>query len=151
VQHGPTAAVDGARILAVQGHDVATPAVRIFKVQVRQRLPAATETDDLDSVFAAAVGDGLMTELRPGTSPPPVRMPIRFFTIAPLNLDFRGLAAIRKVLCFTQHLPSSEARLPICTILMPFSARPVEAICRIFAFRNCPQAHERRSRMYDDA
>src|SRR5437660_8971413 len=64
-----------------------------------------------------------MTELRPGTSPPPVRMPIRFFTIAPLNLDFRGFAAIRKVLCFTQHLPSSEARLPICTILMPLGAR----------------------------
>src|SRR5262249_40203886 len=56
VQHGAAAAVDDARILAVQGHDVATTAVRILKVQVGQRLPAATQTDYLDIVFAAAVG-----------------------------------------------------------------------------------------------
>ena len=56
VQHGPAAAVDSARILAIQGHDVATTVVRILKIQVGQRLPAATQTDDLDIVFAAAVG-----------------------------------------------------------------------------------------------
>jgi hypothetical protein len=59
VQHRPTATVDGARILAVQGHHVAMTAVRILRVQVRQRPPAATETDDLDIILAAAVGDGL--------------------------------------------------------------------------------------------
>jgi len=56
VQHRPTATVDGARILAVEGHDVAAHAGRVFEVQVRQRFPAATQTDDLDIVFAAAVG-----------------------------------------------------------------------------------------------
>jgi len=58
VQHGPAATVDGARVLTVQGHNVAAPAVRVLEVQVRQRLPAATETDDLDIVLAAAVGNG---------------------------------------------------------------------------------------------
>jgi len=58
VQHGPAAPVDGSRILTIEHHHVATPAVRILEVQVRQRLPAATETDDLDIVLAAAVGDG---------------------------------------------------------------------------------------------
>src|SRR5499427_5245018 len=58
VQHGAPAPVDDARILTVEGHQVATTAVRILQVQVRQRLPAAPETDELDVVFAAAVGDG---------------------------------------------------------------------------------------------
>ena len=58
MQHGPTATVDGARVLTVQGYNVAAPAVRVLEVQVCQRLPAATETDDLDIVFAAAVGNG---------------------------------------------------------------------------------------------
>src|SRR5262249_55277611 len=58
VQHGPAATVDGARILAVERHDVATTAVRIPRVQVRQRLPAAAETGDLDIVLASAGGDG---------------------------------------------------------------------------------------------
>ena len=81
MQHGPTAPVDGARVLTVQGKNVAAPAGRILEIQVREALPAATETDDLDIVLAAAVGDGFMTELRPGTSPPPVRMPMRFFAM----------------------------------------------------------------------
>src|SRR5262249_14069093 len=58
VQHGPAAPVDGARVLTVERHHVAPPAVRILGAEVRQRLPAATETDDLDIVLAAAVGDG---------------------------------------------------------------------------------------------
>ena len=48
VQHGPAAPVDGARVLTVERYHVAAPAVRILEVQVRQRLPAAAETDDLD-------------------------------------------------------------------------------------------------------
>src|SRR5262249_61756495 len=32
-----------------------------------------------------------MTELRPGTSPPPVRMPIRFFAMTTPLLHFHGL------------------------------------------------------------
>ena len=43
--------------------------------------PRPQSADDLDIVLAAAVGNGFMTELRPGTSPPPVRMPIRFFAM----------------------------------------------------------------------
>src|SRR5262249_28027299 len=53
------APVDGARVLTVERHHVAPLAVRILGVEVRQRLPAATETNDLDIVLAAAVGDGL--------------------------------------------------------------------------------------------
>src|SRR6516164_5684887 len=59
VQHGPAAPVDRARVFTVERHHVAPPAVRILGVEVRQRLPAATETKDLDIVFAAAVADGL--------------------------------------------------------------------------------------------
>jgi len=43
----PAAPVDGARVLTAERHHVAPPAVRILGVEVRQRLPAATETDDL--------------------------------------------------------------------------------------------------------
>ena len=86
----------------VERHNVATPAVQILKVQVHQRLPAATEIDDLEIVLAAAVGDGFDDRLRPGTSPPPVRMPIRFFTIAPLELDFREVGAFRPQLTRAQ-------------------------------------------------
>src|SRR6266545_2772507 len=42
VQHGPAATVDGARILAIQDHDVAAPALRIVEIDMRERLPAAT-------------------------------------------------------------------------------------------------------------
>ena len=91
MQYRPTATVDGARILAVQRHHVAPPAVRILGVEVRQRLPAATETYDLDIILAAAVGDGFDDRVEAGTSPPPVRMPMRFFTIAPLNWTFANL------------------------------------------------------------
>jgi hypothetical protein len=58
VQHGPAAPVDGARVLTVERHHVAPPVVQILGVEVRQRLPAATETDDLDVVLTTAVGDG---------------------------------------------------------------------------------------------
>src|SRR5262249_54264691 len=58
LNHPPAAPVDGARVLTAERHHVAPPAVRILGVEVRQRLPAATETDDLDIVLAAAVGDG---------------------------------------------------------------------------------------------
>src|SRR5262249_49280794 len=57
MQHGPTATVDGARVLAVEHHHVAASAVWILEVEVRQCFPAATETDDLDVVLAAAVGN----------------------------------------------------------------------------------------------
>ena len=66
VQHGPAAPVDGARVLAVERHDVAAPAGRILEVQVRERLPAATQTDDLDVVLAAAVGDGFYDRVEAG-------------------------------------------------------------------------------------
>jgi hypothetical protein len=66
VQHGPTAPVDGARVLTVQGKNVAAPAGRILEIQVREALPAATETDDLDIVLAAAVGDGFYDRVEAG-------------------------------------------------------------------------------------
>ena len=59
VQHGATAPVDGAGVLTVQRDDVVGPAGRVLEVQVRERLPAATEAEDLDVVLAAAVGNAL--------------------------------------------------------------------------------------------
>src|SRR5690606_11868287 len=59
MQHGPAAPVDGARVLAVQGHDIAAPACRVLEIEVCKSLPATTETDDLNAVLAAAVGYGL--------------------------------------------------------------------------------------------
>src|SRR5262249_23891248 len=82
LNHPPAAPVDGARVLTAERHHVAPPAVRLLGVEVRQRLPAATETDDLDIVLAAAVGDGFYDRVEAWTSPPPLRMPIRFFAIA---------------------------------------------------------------------
>src|SRR5712692_1903854 len=50
--------VDGARVLTVERNNVAAPAGRVLEVQVRERLPSATQPDDLDIVVAAAVGNG---------------------------------------------------------------------------------------------
>jgi hypothetical protein len=66
VQHGPTAPVDGARVLTVQDNNIPATAGRVLKVQVRERLPAATETDDLDIVLAAAVGNGFYDRVEAG-------------------------------------------------------------------------------------
>jgi hypothetical protein len=41
VQHGPTAPVDGARVLTVEFDNVAASAGRVVEVQVRERFPAA--------------------------------------------------------------------------------------------------------------
>jgi putative ABC transport system substrate-binding protein len=54
--------------LGVEVSPVNVRLLRIVEVHVRQRLPAATQTDDLDIVLGAAVGDGFMTELRPATT-----------------------------------------------------------------------------------
>src|SRR5580700_3578171 len=75
VQHGSPAPVDRARVLTVQLHDIMRPAGRVIEVQMRECLPTSTESEDLNAILAAAVGGALMTELRPGTSPPPVSMP----------------------------------------------------------------------------
>src|SRR5262249_56233494 len=75
VQHGPAAPVDDARVLAVERHQVAPPAVRILGVEVRQRLPAATQTDDLDIVLAAAVRDGFYYPLYASDVPAPHAAP----------------------------------------------------------------------------
>src|ERR1700730_2670159 len=66
VQHGPTAPVDGARVLTVEFNNVAASAGRVVQVQVRQRFPAATKTYDLDIVLAAAVGNGLYDRVEAG-------------------------------------------------------------------------------------
>src|SRR5260221_348769 len=54
-----------ARVIAVENHDVPAPAVRVLEVQVRQRLPAATQADDLDIILAAAVGNGFYNRVEP--------------------------------------------------------------------------------------
>jgi hypothetical protein len=59
MQHRPAVPVDGARALTVERNNVATPAGRIVKIQVRERFPATTKTDDLNIVFATAVGNRL--------------------------------------------------------------------------------------------
>src|SRR6516162_1309174 len=59
MQRGAAASVDGAGVLAVQRDNVAGPAGRILEIEVRERLPAATQTENLDVVLAAAVGNAL--------------------------------------------------------------------------------------------
>ena len=66
VQHGPAVPVDGARVLAVEGDNVAAPAVGIIEVQVGERLPAAAQPDDLDIVLAAAVDNGFYHRVEAG-------------------------------------------------------------------------------------
>src|SRR6266404_6348703 len=59
VQHGAAAPVDSASVFTVQRVNVVRPAVRVLKVQVRERLPTAAQTDDLDAVLTAAVSHAL--------------------------------------------------------------------------------------------
>src|SRR5262249_39810482 len=66
VKNGAAAPIDGARVVAVERHDVARPAGRILGIEVRQRLPAAPQADHFDVVFARAVGDRLDDRIEPG-------------------------------------------------------------------------------------
>ena len=66
VQHRPAVPVDGARVRAVEGDNVAAPAVGIIEVQVCERLPAAAQPDDLDIVLAAAVDNGFYHRVEAG-------------------------------------------------------------------------------------
>jgi hypothetical protein len=50
--------INGARVLSVEHNNVTTSSGRVVEVHVRERLPTATEIDDLDIVLAAAVGHG---------------------------------------------------------------------------------------------
>ncbi len=51
--------INGAGIFTVQWDNVVGPAGRIFDVQMRESLPAAAKTDNLDIVLAAAVSHAL--------------------------------------------------------------------------------------------
>ena len=66
MQHGAAVPIDGAGVLAVQGDDVTALACRVIKVQVREALPAAPETNDFDIILAAAVGHGLDDRIQAG-------------------------------------------------------------------------------------
>ena len=81
VQHAAAASVDDARVFPIQRDEVVRLAGWIIEIQVREGLPTTAETDDLDVVLTAAIGHSLMIALTPGTSPPPVRMPIRFLAM----------------------------------------------------------------------
>src|SRR4029453_19277123 len=59
VQHGPTASVDDARVFTVERDEVVRFAGGVVEVQVREGLPTAAETDDLDVVLTAAIRNGL--------------------------------------------------------------------------------------------
>src|SRR5258705_12982573 len=59
VQHGASAPVDGASVFSVQRDDIVRPAVRVLEVQVREGLPTAAQTDDLDVVLTAAISHAL--------------------------------------------------------------------------------------------
>ena len=63
---------------SVQRQNVARTAGRIFEIDMRQAFPAAPDTDHLTIELAARYTTVLMTEFNPGTSPPPVRIPMRF-------------------------------------------------------------------------
>jgi hypothetical protein len=58
---------------------------------VRQRLPAATQTDDLDIVLAAAVGDGFYDRVEARDVAATSEDADALFHKHPLNLDFREL------------------------------------------------------------
>jgi hypothetical protein len=53
VRHRPFAPIDRARVLTVKRNNVAATAGGIGKVQVRERFPAATKTNDVETVLAA--------------------------------------------------------------------------------------------------
>ena len=90
-----------------QGHDVAALAVGIIKVQVRERLPAATQTDDLDIILAAAVGNGLDDRVEAGNVATACENADAF-----LRHDRLSTAALRESASVTTRTVPAEHRLP---------------------------------------
>jgi hypothetical protein len=86
-----------------------------------------------------------MTELRSGTSPPPVRMPIRFFAIAPLcspNIclrDFRSKTSDAVRQCRSARVRS---RLLVVSSRSAIDLNPmkVEAGCTMMLDGSCPSS-----------
>ena len=52
--------------LTVQLHDIMRPAGRVIEVQMRERLPTSTESEDLNAILAAAVGGALDDRVEAG-------------------------------------------------------------------------------------
>src|SRR5262249_15354343 len=82
VEHGTAAPVDRARVLTSKLNDVMRPASRVIDVQMRsasqpRRRPKISMLFSLLRYVAL-----LITALSPGTSPPPVSIPIRFTAMA---------------------------------------------------------------------
>src|SRR5918999_6239567 len=70
MQHGASAPIDGAGVLAIERDDVVRPAGGILKIHVREPLPATTEAEDLDVVLAAAIGNALDDRVEAGNVAP---------------------------------------------------------------------------------
>ena len=77
VQDGAAGAVDGARVFARELANIKI-VVGAIGIEMREPFPSAANAGDGAADLAGAVVTDLMTGFRPGTSPPPVRMPIFF-------------------------------------------------------------------------
>ena len=78
VQDGAAGAVDGARVVARERANI--DGILVGVGHVGQSFPPLANADDLAAHFFRAIDDGLdHRDSSPGTSPPPVRIPILFF------------------------------------------------------------------------
>jgi hypothetical protein len=81
VQKGPACAIDRTGILAIQWQNVPPFASGIVQIDVGQSFPAPADPITSHPISAPRYTTDLMTEFNPGTSPPPVSMPMRFFAM----------------------------------------------------------------------